>query len=84
METGSDDSVLALLFYNPAWDKQIIISDDDQPWDGFTALHWWARRTWELSSFINTWEKELPKVKCRIYGEDRAFTWLVVSVVSLP
>lgn len=40
METGSDDSVLTLLFYNPAWDKQIIISDDDQPWDGFTALHW--------------------------------------------
>lgn len=26
METGSDDSVLALLFHNLAWDKQIIIS----------------------------------------------------------
>lgn len=28
METGSDDSVLALLFHNLAWDKQIIITDN--------------------------------------------------------
>lgn len=39
MDTGPDDSVLALLFYNPAWDERII-SSDGRPWDGFTALNW--------------------------------------------
>jgi len=29
METGSDDSVLAFLFHNLAWDKQIITIDDN-------------------------------------------------------